>query len=271
VNSDIPSSVQPLVAAYLGRVDAEAPGLIVGLYLAGSIALYDYHPHQSDVDFVAVTEARADPVTLAALQRVHAGLDARVPRHVFEGIYLTWDDLARDPAACGPVPYVHERQFIPAGRFELSPVTWATLARHGVRVRGPRTDTLAIWDDPAVLDRWVRQNLEAYWRPWLARHSRLASRDGLASLSARATAWGALGVSRLHATLAGGEITSKYGAGLYAMRRFPPRWHHVLVEALRIRRGDRGPRIYRTPFGRRRDLLADVAMVLDDARGLPRS
>ena len=97
----------------------------------------------------------------------------------------------------------------------------------------------------------------------------LASRDGLASLGPWATEWGVLGVTRLHHTLAGGEITSKYGAGLYAMRRFPLRWHRVIVEALRIRRGDPGRSIYRTPLGRRRDLLAYVAAVIDDALSLP--
>jgi hypothetical protein len=78
-----------------------------------------------------------------------------------------------------------------------------------------------------------------------------------------------LGVSRLHATLTTGEITSKYGAGLYAMRRFPVHWHRVLVEALRIRRGDRVRSTYGTPLGRRRDLLAYVAMVIEDVLAPP--
>jgi hypothetical protein len=43
----------------------------------------------------------------------------------------------------------------------------------------------------------------------------------------------------------------------------------VLVEALRIRRGDRGRSIYETPLGRRRDLLKYVAMVIEDALALP--
>lgn len=269
MSPDVASNPYDLAAAYLELVDAEAPGLVVGLYLVGSVALGDFRPRGSDVDFVAVTAAPADATALASLARAHAALNARWRRPPFEGIYLTWHDLVRDPAACGPVPYAHDRRFVPAGRFELSPVTWATLARHGVRIRGPRAGSVGIWDDPAVLDGWTRENLDAYWRPWLARVGRLASRDGLASLGPWATEWGVLGVTRLHYTLASGEITSKYGAGLYAMRRFPLRWHRVIVEALRIRRGDPGRSTYPTPLGRRRDLLAYVAMVMEDALTLP--
>jgi hypothetical protein len=269
VNLVLPSTPYDLAAAYLDLVDAEAPGLVVGLYLTGSVALGEFRPPRSDVDFVAVLSAPADATALAALGRVHAAVNARWQRPPFEGIYLTWQDLARDPAACGPVPYAHDRAFVPAGRFELSPVTWATLARHGVRIRGPGSGIVGIWDDPAALDRWTRENLDAYWRPWLARAGRLASRGGLASLGPWATEWGVLGVSRLHYTLTSGEITSKYGAGLYAMRRFPLRWHRIVVEALRIRRGDRGRSGYATPLGRRREMLAYVALVIDDALALP--
>src|SRR5690349_8776807 len=94
----VPPCVDKLVAAYLGLVDAELPGLVAGLYLTGSVALEDFRPDQSDVDFVAVTAAPIEPAALPALQRIHAQLTARIPRTLFEGIYLTWDDLRRDPA-----------------------------------------------------------------------------------------------------------------------------------------------------------------------------
>ena len=265
----LPSTPHDLAAAYLELVDAEAPGLVVGLYLTGSVALGEFRPHRSDVDFVAVLAAPAEAAALAALGRVHACLNARWRRPAFEGVYLTWDDLERDPAACGPMPYAYERRFVEAGRFELSPVTWATLARHGLRVRGPQPGSVGIRDDRAALEAWTRENLGSYWRPWLARARRPASRAGLASLRPWATEWGVLGVTRLHYTLTAGEIVSKYGAGLYAMRRFPLRWHRIVVEALRIRRGDRGRSGYGTPLGRRREMLAYVGMVIEDALALP--
>jgi hypothetical protein len=81
-----------------------------------------------------------------------------------------------------------------------------------------------------------------------------------------APAWGVLGVSRLHYTLATGEITSKEGAGLHARRTCSARWHRIIDECLRIRRGDRGRSLYLNPLTRRRDALGFMAMGIDDAR-----
>jgi hypothetical protein len=73
----LPSIPYDLATAYLDLVDAEVPGLVVGLYLTGSVALGEFRPRRSDVDFVAVLAARADEAALAALGRVHATLNAR--------------------------------------------------------------------------------------------------------------------------------------------------------------------------------------------------
>jgi hypothetical protein len=265
----LPPLADRIVSAYLELVDAEATGLVAGLYLTGSLALGDFRPGQSDIDFVALTAAPVDAPILEHLKRVHATLTERMPLPLFEGIYLTPGDLRLDPAAVNSVPYVHERQFHPAGRFEFNPVTWATLARHGIAMRGRPPAELGVWDDPAVLDQWTRQNLVEYWRPWQARHSKLLSGPGLAALRPWAFAWGVLGVSRLHYTLTTGRITSKYGAGLYALRRFPTHWHPPILEALSIRRGNGWGSVYRTTFRRRADLLRFVTMVIDDAQALP--
>jgi hypothetical protein len=77
--------------------------------------------------------------------------------------------------------------------------------------------------------------------------------------------WVVTGVTRLHYTLATGDITSKTGAARYGLRTFPARWHRVLDETIRLRTGDRRRSRYPTPLARRRDLLAYGRMVVDDA------
>jgi hypothetical protein len=230
--------VYELVSRYLDLVDAEVPGLVEGFYLVGSVALDDFRPGASDVDFVAVTADPPTPAARAALSRIHR----RLP--LLDGAYRTWTDLAGPAEAAGDTP-----------------VTWHTLARHGIAVRGPHPSTVDIHLDPAALSAWCRGNLNAYWRPWLTRSARLATRRGLVSLSPWAAVWVVTGVSRIHHTLATGEIISKEAAARYAQATFPVRWHRVTGEALRIRRAEPGAG-YRTPLARRRDVLDFGHMVI---------
>jgi hypothetical protein len=232
---------------YLVRADLLAPGLVEGLYLQGSIALGDYRHGVSDIDFVAVTEEPADPRLVG---EIHRGMPRRP---FFDGLYVTWDDLRSDPAALPPGPAVHEGRVQPASHFERNLVTWHVLAQGGIAVRGPqRPEIFTDWPALAAL---TRANLESYWRPWAHR-----LRFHPVSLGTWAVAWGVLGVSRLHHTLAAGRVTSKTEAADFALRTYGPRWERIVGEALRIRCG--GPPRYRNPARRRADLLAFLDYVL---------
>ena len=260
--------VQRVVQSYLAEVDEEVPGLVEGLYLTGSVALGDFRPHESDVDFVAVTARHPDERSLAGLAWAHARLRERCPLPDFEGLYVTWEDLTRSPAQRRLGPSAHSGRFWTAYCFALGPVTWHTLAQHGVACRGPHLAGGGVWTEASELFTWSLHNLDSYWRRWHAQHFRLLSRGGLAALGTWAPAWGVLGVSRLHYTIATGEITSKEGAGLHALRTFPAQWHRVIQECLRIRRGEGGPSLYVHPFARRAAALAFMAVAMEHARRL---
>ncbi|GII81810.1 hypothetical protein Sru01_67920 [Sphaerisporangium rufum] len=279
-----------LVAAYLRAVDAEAEGLIEGLYLEGSVALGDFRPYTSDVDFVAVTAAPPEGPALAALERAHARLRARTPRPSLDGVYLTWNDLRDGPAGTGPRPHSHEGH-LQGATIPDNPVLWHTLARHGMACRGPEPAGLDVWHDKHALAAWVDTNLDRYWRRLCDRAARPFSLWRTAVLSPYATVWIVTGVVRLHYTLATGDITSKEGAGRHALETFPERWHRVVEEALRIRRADQARPTaaglvtglaeflplrpgrerrsrYPTPQARRRDVLAFADMVIAEAHRL---
>lgn len=86
---ELPLIVRSVTTAYLAAVDAEAPGLVEGLHLTGSVAYGDFRPggpvtrwgpsgaRSSDIDFVALTGRRADDADLLALDRVHDRLRRR--------------------------------------------------------------------------------------------------------------------------------------------------------------------------------------------------
>src|SRR5262245_1381857 len=278
-----------IVGAYLEAVDEEAPGLVEGLYLTGSTAFNEFRPRTSDIDFLAVTSNPPNAADVAALGRAHARLRNRCPRPFFDGRYVTWDELARDPRQVGSGPYAYEGRFHVHGFGDCNPVTWHTVAWHGVRCRGPEPSALAIWTDSSALRDWTLNNFDSYWRPLLRRARRFPDPWSITIFTSYGAVWVVLGVCRLHYTLATGKIASKEAAGAYGLHTFPQRWHLPLHEALRIRRADRarpemisafseiiddlrirhaadGGSLYRTPVARRRHVLGFAEMVIGDAK-----
>ncbi|MDE3721532.1 DUF4111 domain-containing protein [Nocardiopsis sp. N85] len=257
--------VRTLAQTFLDHTDRAAPGLVEGLYLTGSVALGDFRPHTSDVDFVVVTAARPGPEETDLLRHAHARTRVDVPRPQFNGIHVTWDDLVRDPAFCGPVASVTGGRFRTHATADVNPVTWHTLARHGVTVRGPHPLELDVWEEREVLRTWSLGSLDEHWSRWREKAGRLVTPRGLAALGSLAPSWSVLSVSRLHFTLKTGEITSKSGAGAYALHAFPERWQRIVNECLRVRRGAHAPSLYENALARRRAALDYIEMVLDDA------
>ena len=257
--------VQALAQTFLSYADEEAPGLVRGLYLTGSVALGDFRPHTSDVDFVIVTDRRLDTDEQELLRRAHSRTRAEMPRPQFNGIHLTWKDLTQPAEACGPVASVIAGRFKARAQHDVNPVTWHVLAAQGVTVRGPHPLELDVWDEPESLRAWALGSLEEQWRRWREKAGRLVTPRGLAALGSLAPSWSVLSVSRLHFTLKTGEITSKSGAGLYALHAFPQRWQRIVNECLRVRRDVNRPSLYESALARRRAALDYIEMVLDES------
>jgi hypothetical protein len=245
VISSVDDTITRTCLRYLELADRHLPGLVEGLYLHGSIALGDYRPGVSDIDFVVVTSRRPDVEPVRVL---HAELRRHHRKPVFDGLYVSWDDLRSDPAMVPGGVSVQQWRVNPVSRFERNLVTWHVLAQAGVPVRGPAVADLRIHTDWPALAEATRRNLDEYWSPWVQRTARTP-----AGLTASAATWGVLGIARLRHTLAAGRITSKTEAAAYATARYAPRWQRIVEEALRIRVG--AQRRYRNPWRRRAELL----------------
>ena len=265
--TQLPPIVAERSSALLRILDELAPACVEALYLIGSVAYGDFHEHTSDIDFVAVC---ADVPELDVLAEVHRRLrDERRRPHV-DGVYTTWSALRTSPDELEPMPTGH------GGKVALerpSVIEWSAFAgddpgNRAVAVRGP--DAPPAWSDPEAARAYSRRNLDEYWqRRWLHRQRSL---DPGAVLSFRdwGVEWGVLGVARLDFTIETGRVTSKAGGGEHALERFgsdDERWRRIVTEALRIRRAEPGPSLYR--FGRlrrRADALAFEQMVIDRHR-----
>jgi hypothetical protein len=251
--TSIPPDAEELCRRYLTAFDARHPGLLIGLYLVGSIALDDFHPPESDVDFVAVTP---HPLDLTDVAEIHAGLSGDRP--FFDGFYVTEAELRILPGNTSTGVVVIDGVPLPDNASERHAVTWLTLARHGLAVRGPAPDPSWIVADLAAVQGHSRGNLDSYWHGWIASHRALPA----ASFSAYDIAWSVLGISRLHALIADALILSKTGAGHYALAAFPQ--HRSIIEiALAIRSGRAEPAVsspesFRATFAFLDDVVADA-------------
>lgn len=252
-----------MVQRYVQLADAALPGCIEGLYLVGSLALNDYRASRSDIDFVAVTRAALRPEELDTIQRVHSRLARERRKPSFSGIYVTWAELRRNPVELQDVPFHLEGRFGRTGGFDANPSIWLTLHRYPTAVRGPASP--AVWHDLDAVRRWNVENLNSYWQRWVSHHRGVFER-GAYLLTDQSVAWCVPGVARLHYTVTSGDITSKTGACEYALATFPPQWHPVIREALRIRTGE--PVRQQNRLARRRDALGFVQFVIDDANEL---
>jgi len=233
-----------------------------------------FRPGRSDVDFVAVADGELARTELARLRAVHLGRwasalarDVAIRRCwplVCNGFYLRSGDLARSPLEVTPLAGHVSGRFRIAERegFDVNPVTWRVLARHGIALRGPERERLRVHGDPVELRAWVHGNLNGYWRGWVER-ARHVGPTRATILGRRFIAAGVLGAPRLHYTLATGEVTTKEAAGAYALDAFEPRWRTLVEDALGYWRGDPPAQPYRRhPVRRRHDAVAFVSWVI---------
>lgn len=230
----LPREVEELSARYL----AHASDHVHGAYVIGSAALGDWWAGASDIDLVALV-ASVDPVHDERLREIHARVRADPGTGVapdLEVVYLTDGDLAQAPPRVGARPH-HRAGLLRRDADMATPVVWHSLAQHGVPVAGSAAPGEIRLDD-AELRAWCRSNLASYWARWASRGAQTASRAGMALLTDWAVCWCVLGVLRLRHTIDTGDITSKSGAGQWALEALAldPSERALVVEALSLRR-----------------------------------
>lgn len=252
----LPEPIQPMMADYVGKLEAALPGLVSAVYVHGSIALGAFNPASSDVDFITVLTRRANADDIARLTELHQHITATY-QWGMDGSYLQREDLGQIILT---TPYPHYNEgFNPAAEFNASDVTWWTLKHYGIAVVGQTPAELAYevdWDDLIVK---MRHNLNTYWRGWAYGPRRMAI-----LVSDWGVQWAVLGVLRQFYSFREGDIVSKTDAGRYALTCVPTRWHKLIREAINIR--EREPeRFYRFPLWRAFDTVRFLRYIIATA------
>jgi hypothetical protein len=257
---ELPAVVLEVCDVHVAALEAALPGFLDGLHLHGSIGFGGEFHLTSDVDFVATCTRRATDDDVEVLRHVHSELARRWPSPAYDGFYLLESDLAGRPEDVPEGPGVLHEWFDVGHHADIQIVTWHELRHHGITMHGKDLRDIEIHTDEAALRAATRENLETFWRAQLQameHHPREASLP-------QAAEWGGLGPPRLHHLLATGRLTSKSGAGRWALDAFPQH-REIVLEALRVRERPDEPSRYDDPARRREDLVAFMAEVIEDA------
>jgi hypothetical protein len=233
----VPAEADDLCRRHLVLVDDAAPSLITGLYLTGSVALGDFCPAVSDIDFVATVSREPSQRDIAVLGNLHAEIASQ---RLYDGFYLG-PAGADSGGAPSIVARAHDGTFSRREPDEdLSPVAWFELSRYGLVVRGAEARTFGE-PDVAALRSWLLGNLAGYWMTRVAQvEPFISGRDGEVPTYGETVSWFVLGPPRLHATLLTGRIISKTAAADHVAEHFPA-WTGLADRCRRHRHGATEP------------------------------
>jgi hypothetical protein len=225
-NVDVDQVLQWFLAQARALLGAE----FAGMYLYGSLALGDFDPAHSDIDFIVVTEGKLAPGLIAALRDVHSRFDqsASAWSGRIEAVYAERDALRTFPPGDRVYPQVEKDRGFFVEPLEMGWIFQCfTLRQHGVVLAGPAPDKLIPPLDPNEMRRtagpialmWQRDaRADPTWLEWVRER--------------QSQAFVVLTLCRLLYTLERADVVSKPAAARWALQALGDRWSALVAGAL---------------------------------------
>ena len=223
------ADVNLVVHEFQTNIQAILRGHFRGMYLFGSLALGDFDPHRSDIDFVVVTDAELDDDLFVALGDMHTHFtNSPSPwAEKIEAVYIPQDALRHHIPSPAQYPQIErDRPFFKDHLEDGWPVQCHILREKGIVVAGPAPLTLLDPVDPddmrrasiAIAKTWLAQSRDdPEWRVWLQNEG---------------DAFVVLTLCRLLYTIDTGDVTSKPAAARWAQNALGQRWADLIERSL---------------------------------------
>ncbi len=199
----------------------------VAMYVYGSLALGDFDPRSSDIDFVVVTDAALSDDLFAALRDMHARFDAGDSPWAteVEAIYIPRVALRRYDPDRARHPHIQRGETLVMHQVDSGWVPLLHIIReHGIALVGPDPRTLIDPVDRQDIQRAVAPIAELWFGSALHDPALLRYRGPHTFL--------VLTLCRILYTLDSGAVVSKPAAARWAQKSFAGRWDGLIEHAL---------------------------------------
>lgn len=266
--NSVPDKVNGLLKEYFEMLESKLPGFLEAFYIYGSVSLGAFDYGFSDVDFLAVMKRRAAEEDIKILKHVHHEMHRRFSKTDLMGMYVIGSDLESPINGEKLCPCFIDGKFRGMQKFDWNSIDSYQLKKYGIAVKGQGIEKYCYSVDWDVLIKNMRNNLNTYWLNWKGRCERFPSLLYIGTFfNLKLIEWGVLGVSRQYYTFREKDITSKVGAGEYALRTLPEQWHKIIKESMRLRKGIKGS-YYKSVFERRNDALGYIDYIIQESNKL---
>jgi hypothetical protein len=223
---------------YFHLLDSKLLNFLEAYYIYGSISLGAFTKGLSDIDFIAVVKQQVTADELSILKQVHRDLHSQFPKTILDGKYITSADMQQLNKGERPYLLFNEGKYRGIRPFNKNSIDAYQLKVYGITIKGKATNEYNYIVDWDILIHNMHGNLNMYWVNWRIKCERFISLSYVGLLfKLNMIEWGVLGVSRIYYTFKEKQITSKVGAGEYALRSVPERWHKIINESMRLRKG----------------------------------
>lgn len=264
----IPEKVNEVLKVYFNLFEYKFPTLLESYHIYGSISLGAFKYGSSDIDFIAILTRRIAEDELNLLKEIHANIKEMFPEIDLMGFYITQTDLlpiSNNEKSCA---CFIDGVFHGFMEFDKNSIDAYQLQRYGITVKGEKIDNYNFTIDWYILLKNMIDNLNSYWFNRLTSYKKFPSHSYLASLlSLKEIEWGVLGVSRIYYTINERDIKSKVGAGEYALETLPEKWHKIINESMRLRKGNKKS-YYKSMIMRRKDAIDYMKFIIQESNRL---
>jgi hypothetical protein len=224
---NIHNEVIDLISIFRKKLEYILPSKFYGLYLYNSVAMGNFEPQYSDVDFIVILKSKLTNEEITNLKTLHEklGIDYKYGSKL-DGMYLQYNMLGKMNDEIEKYPYVKDAVLYEAGYFDINYVTWWSLKEYEMAIESPSIKNELLDISFAKVIQTMKYNLNEYWASKLET-TEIFNDDMWVEFAV-------VTLSRIVYTLEDKEIKSKSESCLYIVSKYP-KWRKLIEETLAIR------------------------------------